>query len=248
MVDHESPQGPPALRSSDPALADLIDARLTLQIHDADHLVELMNRVAELAVDHIAGADHAGMTVVLEGSDPFTIAPTDKRVKEFDRSQYDLDAGPCLLATRSDHVVEIDLPDMISRWPDLAAVSQECGISRVLAAPIHRHNEAVGSLNLYTDIDTAVIISSTSAVLAVLLVHLDRAMNDYCDNLAAARQVQVLRSALEDRTIIDNALGIITETRRCSHDEAVEILDAAARAENTGLRSIASRIVADRAL
>ncbi|MBM7241928.1 ANTAR domain-containing protein [Rhodococcus fascians] len=245
---HGDPDDLSSLRSTDPALADLIDSRLSLSVLDADHLVELMTRVAELAVEHIAGADHAGITVVLDTAAPLTVGPTDERVEMFDRSQYELGVGPCLLAAESNRFVDIDLPEMTRRWPDLAEVSRACGISRVFAAPLHRYDESVGSLNLYTDSSTAVVVASTSPVLRTLLERLDSGMDDYSDNLAAARHVELLRSALEDRATIEFAGGIIVQSRGCSHDEAKRIFDAVAGHDADRRRSVAERIVADREL
>ncbi|WP_338890146.1 ANTAR domain-containing protein [Rhodococcus sovatensis] len=245
MVEHEKT---PSLRSIDPVLAALIDDRLTLTIHDADHLIELMSRAADLAVEYISGADHAGITVVFQGSDPLTIAPTDERVKEFDASQYRIDAGPCLRATRTDRTVDIDMAEMTRLWPELAAVSRLCGISRVLAAPVHRHRQSVGSLNMYTDERTTAVISAVSPVLAILLEHLDRGMDDYSDSLAALERVNALRTALENRVVIENALGTITELAGCTRDEASDLLSRKARQENTTLRVAADRTIADRSL
>ncbi|MBY4275284.1 ANTAR domain-containing protein [Rhodococcus fascians] len=246
--DRSGPEDWASLRTTDPALADLIDSRLTLSVLDADHLVELMTRVAELAVEHIAGADHAGITVVLDTAAPLTVGPTDERVEVFDRSQYELGVGPCLLAAESNRFVDIDLPEMTRRWPDLAEVSKVCGISRVFAAPLHRYDESVGSLNLYTDSRTAVVVSATSPVLRALLERLDSGMDDYSDNLAAARHVEVLRFALEDRATIEFAVGIIVQSRGCSHEEALRIFDAMAGHDAEHRRSVAERIVADRGL
>ncbi|MFI8567041.1 ANTAR domain-containing protein [Rhodococcus sp. NPDC078407] len=246
MVDHEDGNHRSGLRATDPVLADLFDTRLALSMLDADHLVELMTRVAELAVEHIAGADHAGITVVLDTSAPLTVGPTDERVEVFDRSQYELDVGPCLLATRTDRFVDVDLREMSRLWPELAEVSRQCGISRVFAAPLHRHDESVGSLNLYTDSRTTVVVSSTSPALLALLEHLDSGMADYSDNLAAARQAEVLRSALEDRATVDFAVGIIAQSRGCTQQEAVHIFDTVAGHDTERRRSTARRIVADR--
>lgn len=245
MVEHENT---PSLRSTDPLLAALIDDRLTLTVHDADHLIELMSRAADLAVKYISGADHAGITVVFHGSDPLTIAPTDERVKEFDASQYRIDAGPCLRASRTDRTVAFDMAEMTLLWPELAAVSKLCGISRVLAAPVHRRRQSVGSLNMYTDEQTTAVISAVSPVLVMLLEHLDRGMDDYSDSVSALGRVTILRTALENRAVVENALGIITESTGCTRDEASDLLSHKAREQNTSLRAAADQVVADRSL
>ncbi|MGA9874058.1 MAG: ANTAR domain-containing protein [Rhodococcus sp. (in: high G+C Gram-positive bacteria)] len=237
-----------SLRATDPDLADLIERRLSVSARDADHLIELMTRVADLATEHISGADQAGITVELDDDAPMTIAPTDHRVQRFDNSQYEHDNGPCLQATRTDRVIDIGIAEMRELWPDLAAVSEQCGIGRVLAAPLHRRSIAVGSLNLYTDAATVTSISADSPVLVVLLDHLDRALDVYSNYSAVAEHAHALRGALEGRTIIDNALGMISELEQCSFDAAVEILDRKARIENVPRRAAADSVVAHRTI
>ncbi|MHA7240413.1 ANTAR domain-containing protein [Arthrobacter sp. TMS1-12-1] len=52
-----------------------------------------------------------------------------------------------------------------------------------------------------------------------------------------------LRAALESRTVIDLAVGMIMAQNRCSHQQAVSILRRASNTQGTRLRAIAERIV-----
>ncbi|MHA7287751.1 ANTAR domain-containing protein [Arthrobacter sp. MDT3-44] len=52
-----------------------------------------------------------------------------------------------------------------------------------------------------------------------------------------------LRAALESRTVIDLALGMIMAQNRCTHEQAISILKRASNTQNTRLHTIAERIV-----
>ncbi|WAP50681.1 ANTAR domain-containing protein [Arthrobacter sp. ATA002] len=52
-----------------------------------------------------------------------------------------------------------------------------------------------------------------------------------------------LRAALESRTTIDLAVGIIMVQNKCSQDEAFAILHRAAGNRNVKLRDLVSRVV-----
>lgn len=236
------------LSTSNPELAAIIELRLDLPIRNGDDVVELMTRVAGLAVQHVAGADHAGITAVLDPLQPFTVGPTDPLVGVFDRSQYRLGDGPCLLAARSDAVVEFDLARLDLRWPDLGAAARECGIVCIVAAPLHRGSTSVGSLNLYSDIGVRRTPSATSAVLVVLLAHLDRGLGAFGVHLSATEHAQALQSSVESRSTIAHALGVIAELTHGTHRAAVDLLEAKARTEGSSVRTAAERVVEHRAL
>lgn len=247
MVDND-PSYPHSLAATAPDLAARIDDTLTFPILGGDYVVELMSRVCELAVEHINGADHAGISIEFDGHDPFTVAPTDDRVTVFDHAQYDTGAGPCLSARRSNSFVSVDLRQMGRLWPDLSITANQCGIDRVLAAPLHRRQHPIGSLNLYTDAATPATISPASAVLAVLLWHLDRCLTDYSDHLENSDYARDLHRAVTDRAVYHYAVGVIAETLRCSRADAADALAATARVDNAPLGDVAARIVRTRQL
>ncbi len=248
MADSSKPHNAQPLKLTDPHLAAIIESRMRLPVSGADHIVELMTRASELAVEHITGADHAGITIAFDPDGPFTVAPTDDLVQQFDDAQYEMDSGPCLLASRTDKIVETNLSIMSQLWPDLAITAYRCGIDRVLAAPLHRRHVSVGSLNLYTDADATTSISPTSATLMDLLEHLDRGLDEYSDHMAASTAATAVHDAVDDRTVIEQAVGVIIGRLDCSHDAAVDALLDKAAAENVGVREAAERVLRDRAV
>ena len=56
--------------------------------------------------------------------------------------------------------------------------------------------------------------------------------------------VRDLYAALEHRTVIDSALGVIMSQNRCDHDTAFEILIRAASSRNVKLHDLAVSVIA----
>lgn len=247
-MNSENPPDKLTLADIDPALAGVISQRLTVPMHGADHILELMTRAAELAVEHVIGADHAGITIAFDGETPFTIAPTDERVQQFDNAQYELNSGPCLLAARTDKPVNVDLTAISQLWPGLASAAHHSGIGRVAASPLHRRDVSVGSLNLYTDADAADAVSHDSAVLIELLRLLDRGLDKYSEYTAAAAAVRALHESVDLRANIDRAVGVISASTDCSYDTAFARLIAKADADRIDLREAAERVIRDRGI
>jgi AmiR/NasT family two-component response regulator len=56
------------------------------------------------------------------------------------------------------------------------------------------------------------------------------------------REVEGLRAAMEHRSVIEQAKGVLMHSMRCSPDAAFAVLVAASQRENVKLRDIAMRI------
>ncbi|HJV99459.1 MAG TPA: ANTAR domain-containing protein [Arthrobacter sp.] len=52
-----------------------------------------------------------------------------------------------------------------------------------------------------------------------------------------------LKAALDSRTVIDSAVGIIIGQNRCSQDEAIELFQSASNARNVKPRDVAQAVV-----
>ena len=57
-------------------------------------------------------------------------------------------------------------------------------------------------------------------------------------------EVEGLRAAMEHRSVIEQAKGVLMHSMRCSPDAAFAVLVAASQRENVKLRDVAARIAA----
>ena len=117
------------------------------------------------------------------------------------------------------------------RWPEYAAVLVQESILCALAIPFQLEGETKAAMNLYSKelntfegsmrdlVEAHVRQTSTAFRLAVRVAERTERAND-------------LQGALESRTIIDLAVGIMMGQNRCTQDEAFKILKSASSTRN----------------
>lgn len=214
---------------------------LILESKDID---EVLDGLAGHAAQIFSSAEDevlCGITL-LRDRKAATIASSSDRALHMDEIQYSFGDGPCMTAARDSVVVEIPDLHLEGRWPEYAATVGQHGMRSVLAVPFRLEGEAQAAMNLYSaragrfdakaleDAKTYAREVNNILRLGLRVAHLGE---------TAAH----LRSALESRTIIDLAVGIIMAQNRCGQEKAVEILKAASNGRNLKLRDIADTLV-----
>jgi serine phosphatase RsbU (regulator of sigma subunit) len=134
------------MAEADARLASAL-VELASLLHAADQGA-MLQRVAELAAEHIPGVDEAGITVPRDGHAE-TRGSTSTLVLEIDEAQYSSDDGPCLQALRDGRVYEVRETDVDDRWPAFAAAARQRSIHSSLSMPLSTEGERLGALNLY---------------------------------------------------------------------------------------------------
>jgi len=217
----------------DSSLAEL--SRLRYEVS----LDENLRQVAELALRMVTGCDLAGITLLRAGR-PITAAFTDVDAPDIDAAQYETGSGPCLSAFNQNEVLRIADTRTDRRWPDFAAACVEHGVLSTLSLPLTVATEALGALNLYsneeqqfTDADAATVFSSQAAVV------LANAQAYW----AAQHLALELEKAMQTRSVIEQAKGIIIGRDGCDPDTAFDTLRIASQTENRKLRDIARDLV-----
>lgn len=219
--------------------------RIQNLILDSADFEEFLNELARLSAREVAGSGEdalCGITL-LRARKAATIGWSSDSAREVDEIQYSLAQGPCLTAAKEGR--EVYVPDLFDeeRWgPDYATAVAAHGLRSVLSVPFHLQGEAQAALNLYSDVphkfdgDAAVRargytreISQALRLAVRFSLHTDSATN--------------LRAALESRTVIDTAVGIVMAQNRCSQESAARILSDASSHGNVKLRDIAASLV-----
>ncbi|MCM3689114.1 GAF and ANTAR domain-containing protein [Kocuria rosea] len=172
-----------------------------------------------------------------------TVAASSDRAEALDEIQYHYGDGPCLTAAREHRVVYVADTRTDPRWPAYGKAAAEAGILSALGVPFDLGGEAEAGLDVYADTadtyDAATIkvvqaqVASASTVLR-LAVRLARHRDTAAD----------LKAAMESRTTIDLAVGIVMGQNRCTQERAFEILRAASSHRNIKLRDLAADLVA----
>ncbi|PTR28670.1 GAF domain-containing protein [Rhodococcus sp. OK519] len=210
-------------------------------ITDEDDLVDLLQRVTEVAHDVVGGADSTGVTVDF-GARTYTAAYTDGRTLRVDHEQYAAGEGPCLHASRSRETVLVDLDEATDRWPAFTESARAEGIRSFLAAPLFIDDRTLGALNLYGR-GRAAFDEVDADVLELLTGTVSRAIGEFARFKSARDAAEALQRALETRAPIEQAKGMLMALHRIDAHDAFQLLRKQSQTTNTRLRDVAVDLV-----
>jgi GAF domain-containing protein len=198
-----------------------------------------LQRLVELTPEFFPACDFVGVSLIERG-EVRTPAGTNERLRALDESQFEIGQGPCRDAIRTHATVVVHDLATDPRWPSWGrAMVSELGIRSSLSFRLFtRPDRTWGALNVYSTekdgfSDEDVRQGQTIAALAA--VALARSIND-----------EQLASALETRTTIGQAIGIVMERYQLDADHAFSVLRRISSQDNLKLRDLAAQVVATR--
>jgi GAF domain-containing protein len=202
----------------------------------------VLRTIAELAKVTVPGADEVSVTLVRD-TGPATAAFTAEPALALDEAQYQRGYGPCLDAAASLDTLATPHTDSESRWPDWAARATAAGVRSALAVGLPVEEGVTGAINVYSTApdafdDEAIALAQTFAAYAAAA---QANAHVYDVQVTLAQQMQV---AMESRAVIEQAKGIIMGERRCTPEEAIQILIGVSQQGNRKVRDIAAALVA----
>jgi GAF domain-containing protein len=207
--------------------------RFAVDLQSRVDVAEVLNRVVDVAVSEVPGAEMAGVTIIgRDGAQ--TPAATDPLVEQIDAQQYATGEGPCLDAASAEPVVRSGDLAWENRWPAFAPRAVELGVASILAVQMFVDAGAVGALNLYAK-RPAAFDADAEHIAVPLAMHAAVA-------LVASRTEAGLRIALSSRDVIGQAKGILMERFRVSADEAFGLLIASSQHTHRKLREVADQL------
>ena len=208
----------------------------------ADHTVEsVLTKIAALAKRTIPCAREVSVTVLDRGR-PSTVAFTGPLALDLDERQYERGHGPCLDSIDGGEAVRITDMETDERWPNWTAEARRRGVRSSLSMPVPLQREVAAALNVYsTELhafgdDDYEVASTFAAYAGVALanMHLYEAQSRLADDL---------QTAMRSRAVIEQAKGILMGSRRCSSDEAFNVLVKLSQDSNRKLRDVAQAVV-----
>ena len=232
MTGPSDPSCPPRTRA---ALDEL--GQLLLGEHTTPSVLQ---RIVELARQAMPAGAEVSITL-LRDDQPTTAAFAGQIADVLDETQYQRGYGPCLEAAFGGLVIEIADARTEDRWPAYVPVFLEHGALSALAAPVPVAHP-IAALNVYartarafTDDDRSVLLRFAAYAGAVL------------SNMAALQDArdlaENLRKAMEFRSIIEQAKGILMERHRLTVDQAFRLLADASMHTNQKVRDLAEELV-----
>lgn len=196
---------------------------------------ETLDEAVAVATEIIEGCDLAGMSIV-NPSGITTPAGSGAALRRLDELQFELKEGPCYDALRKHEVViGRDLAND-ERWPLWGPrVVKEIGVRSIVSYWLFSGANTLGAMNLYShkvDAFDVEDIQNGGALAAHVAVA-----------LAEAQNVTHLETAIDVRTNIGRAEGILMERFDLLPTQAFAVLRRASQAQNIKLNRVADELV-----
>lgn len=209
---------------------------------DAMEFLSGLSGLAAAAVSEAAGDDiECAVTLKLRRR-PATAAGSSPRALELDNLEQALGDGPCIRALREMAPVLIDDVSRDSRWQTYCRALTERNVHSTLGVPLEIAGDAKAALNFFATkpgVFTADVYNKALGFAAAAhnTLHLSVRINN------AQNRADDLEAALESRTAINLACGVIMAQNRCSQEEAMAILTKVSSNRNRKLRDVARELI-----
>jgi GAF domain-containing protein len=206
-------------------------------------LTEVLTDITRIAAAGIPGAESTSITL-LRNDKPYTAAHHGEMALAADELQYEKGYGPCMDAGRGGVLLRIDDTETEERWPDYVRHAQtEAGVRSSLSVPLPYQGSSIGALNNYSSRPAAFASPESleaglevAEIVAVTVANADA-------HWKLGEQARNMRIAMESRSVIEQAKGVLMAQRRVTAEQAFEILREASQRYNRKLREIAQGIV-----
>ena len=196
---------------------------------------ELLLDVLERAVVIFPACDQASITRMGKGGRFKTTATLSASADACDELQSALHEGPSLTAITEHRIVRVGSAANDFRWPRFAEGAAEHGVGSILAIPLSPRG-VNAALSLYAaaqeafDDEDEVIGRAFASHAGIALAHAELEAN--------------LRTALQSRECIGQAVGILMERHRITTSQAFDLLVYASQRTHRKLRDLAKWVVA----
>lgn len=214
-------------------------ADFAVESADLNGVGEAVSRIVQYAVATV-GTPYAGVTLLRPNRRLESLATTDPIVDAADHLQYDLQEGPCVDAAIDPHAHVLLSADLSTddRWPQWGPKTAALGLRAVLSAELRTGERRLGALNLYGE-QPRQFTSDDAATAHLFGAHATLA-------LTAASTVEGLQTALDTRTEIGQAQGILMERFDLDASRAFDVLRRYSQNTNMKLHEVARALIETR--
>jgi GAF domain-containing protein len=209
----------------------------------AEVSLEVPLRQAVTAMVDVFEVDGAGLMFMADDDALRYAAASDPAAEALERGQEQLGCGPCVDSLLNDELVSTDDLAADERWPGLAEIVVPAGVRAVLGVPVHHGGGAVGSLNLYYAGAHAWQEGEINALASFNTV-VEHIVGSAVLAQRHERLVAQLQHALENRVVIERAIGVVMARDRVGAVEAFNSLRSLARSNRRRVSDVASDLLA----
>src|SRR5918992_3080331 len=212
-------------------------AKSMARLEGVDPVDTGLDTALELAVsetDQLFEVDGAGLMLLGEDGSLRYVASSDEPGRMLESLQEQFGEGPCVDAFLEDAPVLAEAMAADPRWPSVGPLAAGHGVHAVLGVPINLREGPVGTLNVYAarphtwdEADIAGIQAYTRVIASLLRTAVRAHVSG-----KAARQLQ---HALDHRSLIEQAKGVVMQRRGIDQQAAFDLLRAQARSSRRRL-------------
>lgn len=210
-------------------------AEIAQELEKQPSLEATVDEAVRQAVELMPGCDYAGVSWLREGQPIETLASTDEIAALLDKAQFELGEGPAVESVWDGETCWIEDMQAETRWPRFTVRAAELGVRSMLSCQLLSPRQTSAALNLYAR-QTAALDEDSAAIVQVFAAHASIA-------LTHRRTESGLRSAVETRGTIGQAIGILIERHKVSPERAFDLLVRASQRSHVKLRDLATYVV-----
>jgi GAF domain-containing protein len=190
----------------------------------------------------IFDVDGAGLMLADAEHQLRNVAVSDDRLGHLEELQIHHHEGPCIAAFDDKELVGVEDLKQDARWPLFSAAAVDRGVRAVLASPLPYNQDAVGVVTVLSEQAHPWSAEGELALLAFtdLAALLIASMMQGQQKSELAAQLQ---TALDSRTVIEQAKGVLIGQQGMSPRAAYELLRAQARSQRRKLGAVCADVV-----
>lgn len=213
-------------------------ASALVQAYDITDILASMLPQAAAAL----GAEAAALLVQQEDGELDLLASTSHAASELEIYQAQTKEGPCVECIRTRHPVTVVGRDLvIRRWPTIGRAMAASGYVGVHAEPLRWRGRALGGLNLF--FGTASPLSEESLALAQTFADIMTLALVQTQEPSDRELASHIRKALDARTVVEQAKGVLMQTHDLDPGAAYQALRARASEQGVSLSEMARSLV-----
>lgn len=194
-----------------------------------------LQSITRAAVEVLPQVHYASMTLRHRDGTLDSYALTDDRLIELDEQQYELQEGPCYDAASDETFAMVGDLSADERYPRYGALAVKAGIRSQAGIRLFENKRSAAGLNLYSEHVGALEDAQT---LSRLFSHQAGVA------LAYSMEVATLKEAVQTRTRIGQAVGVVMERYKIPEQQAFAFLTRLSQTRNVKLRHIADELIA----
>jgi GAF domain-containing protein len=194
-----------------------------------------LERAVDMCTQVLTPCDMAGVSVAVKDR-VHTLVATSERLRAVDDLQFQLQEGPCFDSLRHEEAVTSNDLAKDDRWPHWGPlVSDQTGVHASLSYRLFTTERILGALNVYSQRPCAFDHDDVARGY-VIAAHASAAV-------ASSKKEAQLTEALESRTLIGQATGILMERFGLEADVAFGVLRRLSQTHNIKIVTLAADLV-----